>query len=150
VLGGHRRGDIDPAVLHRIVHVAADRDGTPLLRLPVPCDDAPAPDGLCAVARTEPRPGMEAEPLGALVLEAGFALGWVTWDDPVRATVLRHAVYADQRYLLDVGTGPDGSVRAWASRLLEPHGLDLVAPSARELARIEERISAVTDQGSAH
>ena len=149
-LGGQRQGDIDPAVLHRIVHVAADRDGTPLFHLEVRCDEALAHDGLCSTAQTEPRPGMEAEPLGMLVLEERFALGWMTWDDPVRADMLRHAVYADERYLLDVGTGPDGSVRAWPSRLLEPHGLDLLAPSAGELARIEERIATVTTPGNAH
>jgi hypothetical protein len=144
LLGGRREGDIDRAVLHRVVHVVTDHDGTSLFHLQAPCRDAPAADGLCAAARSEPRPGMDAEPLGSLVTEPGFALQWVTWDDPVRTDVLRHAVYADERYLLDAGTGHDGSVRAWPSRLLEPHGLELVAPSAEELARIEERIASVT------
>lgn len=150
VLGGRRDGDIDRAVLHRVVHFATDRDGTSLFHLRAPCRDVPAADGLCAAARSQPRPGMEAEPLGSLIIEPAFALQWTTWDDPARADVLRHAVYADERYLLDVGTGPDGSVRAWPSRLLEPHGLDLLSPSAGELARIEERIASVTTPGSAH
>ena len=143
VLGGHRRGDIDPAILHRIAHGVTGRDGTASFELESPCT-APASDGLCAIARSEPRPGTEAEPPGSLALEPGFALSWVAWADPDRAGVLRRAVYVDERYLLEAGLGPDHAVRAWPARGLAPTGLELVAPAARDLASIEVRISRLT------
>jgi hypothetical protein len=144
VLGGERHGDIDPAALHRIVHTARDRDGAPLFDLGVPCEATPPSDGLCGIGRREPRPVTEAAPRGSFAIEADLALQWVRWQEPDRAGVLRRALYADDRYLLEAGTGPDGVVRVWIARGLQPYGLESVAPSAKWLADIEARISRVT------
>ena len=144
VLGGARPGDIDAAALHRIVHASAARDGEPAFGLDVPCEHSLGPDGLCETARREPRPGTPADPLASLVLEDGFAIQWVTWDDALRHGILRRAVYVDERFLLESGLGPDGAVRAWPARGLMPHGLELVTPTGSELGVIEERISRET------
>ncbi len=54
------------------------------------------------------------------------------------------AVYVDDQYLLEAGLGRDDQVRVWPSRGLMPFELELVTPTAREAAAIEERISQTT------
>ena len=103
------------------------------------------PDGLCETAAREPRPGTPADPTGSFAIEGGFALQWVTRDDVVRGRVIRRAVYMDDRYLLEAGSGPDGRARVWPARGLMAHGLEFVTPAASELAVIEERIMGVTN-----
>lgn len=144
VLGGERRGDIDPAALHRIVHAAVDVDRGPIFELDEPCDGPVGVDGLCEAARREPRPGTPADPVGSFAIEDGFALQWCTWEDAGRDGVLRRAVYVDERFLLEAGLGRDAAVRAWPARGLLPYGLELVTPAAGELAVIEGRISRLT------
>ena len=139
VLGGVRRGAIDEAALHRMAHTAVD------VELDPPCEGPLGSDGLCAAARREPRPGTPAEPAGSFVIEEGFAIQWVAWEDILRRGVLRRAVYLDARFLLEAGLGRDGAVRAWPARGLAAQGLALVTPAARELVVIEERIRRVTE-----
>lgn len=141
VLGGARAGDIDSAALHRMVHGGLGGDGKMGLGLPGRCAEPLALDGLCETAARDPRPEMPAEPTGSFVLESDFALQWVIWDDGRRDRPLRRAVYADDRYLLEAASGPDGRVRAWPARGLMPHGLELVTPTASELSVVEERIT---------
>ena len=142
--GGVRAGEIDPAALHRMAHGAVGSDGEMGLGLPEPCDDRVGPDALCETAAGEPRPGTPAEPAGSFAIESGYALQWVTWDDLGRDGVVRRAVYMDDRYLLEAGSGPDGRPRAWPARGLMAHGLESVTPAASELALIEQRISELT------
>ena len=144
ILGGERRGEIDAAVLHRIVHAAVGRDGRPFFDVDEPCDDRLSSDGFCGTAERQPRPGTPAEPEGFFVIGEGFAVQWVTWEDIGRVGVVRRAVYVDDRFLLEAGTGPDGAVRLWPARGLMPHGLELVTPLARETAEIEERVFRAT------
>jgi hypothetical protein len=143
-LGGACPGDLDVAALHRIARASVADDGKPILSLGARCEDPLGPDGLCETARREPRPGTPADPVGSFALEAVFALQWASWDDLPRDGVLRRAVYMDERFLLEAGLGPDGTVRAWPARGLMPHGLELVTPSASDLGVIEERIARLT------
>lgn len=148
-LGGARSGTIDDAVLHRIVHTVVDQMGAALFRLGTPCTAPRGPDGLCDTGRRTPLPGTEAAPRGSLVIMDPFVVQWVRWADPLRAGVLRRGVYADHRFLLEAGVGPDGTIRLWPARALEPLGLELLSPSARELGEIEARISSITAAWSA-
>jgi hypothetical protein len=145
ILGGARPGDIDPAALHRMAHAALDGDGKPRLGLPEPCADRIGPDGLCETAAREPQPGTPAEPAGSFAIEGGFAIQWVMRDDVLHGRVIRRAVYMDDRYLLEAGSGPDGRARVWPARGLMAHGLEFVTPAASELAGIEERIMGVSN-----
>ena len=144
-LGGARRGDIDPAALHRLTHAALDNDGRRRLGLVEPCKDPVGPGGLCATAAREPRPGTPADPPGSFATGGGFALQWVMRDDVVRGRAVRRAIYMDDRYLLEAASGPDGRARAWPARGLMAHGLEFVTPAASELVVIEDRIMGVTD-----
>lgn len=141
VLGGVVEGPIDPAVLHRISHTVLDRDGSPWLRLGGPDDACGQTTELCEIARRTPHLGLPYHEPGSYRLDSDFALQWVTWADPGRSGVLRRAVYVDDRYVLEAGLGPDDEVRIWPSRGLMPFGLELVTPTAREAAKIEERVS---------
>ena len=143
-LGGERRGAIDPAALHRMVHAVVDGRGAPYFELSPPCERPVGTDGMCETARREPRPGTPAEPAGSFVIGEGFALRWVTWEDVVRRGVMRRAEYMDEHFLLEAGLGHDGAVRAWPARGLMAHGLELVTPAASELIFIEERITSLT------
>ena len=143
VLGGVRHGDVVAAVLHRLAHTVVDAVGAPRYSLQAAAPCTPL-DGLCDTARQEPRPGTPADPEGRLVIEAAFALQWVTWADMPRAGTLRRAVYLDDRILMEAGTGPDGGVRIWPARGLMAAGLELVTPTAQQAALIEERIERAT------
>ena len=146
-LGGDVRGPIDPAVLHRISHSVLDRNGSQWFLLDGPDDACNDTGELCEVALRTPTLDIPYHEPGVFHLDADFALQRVTWEDPIRAGALRRAVYLDGTYLLEAGLGRGDSVRAWPSRGLPPFGLELVAPTASELARIEERVTRVTRRG---
>ena len=147
-LGGERHGDLGPAVLHRMAHAALDRDSDPVLQLPEACAAPRGADGLCATAMDAPRPGTPYDEVGAFAIGDGFAIAWVMRDAVGHGRVVRRAVYADERFLLETGSGADGRPRAWPARGLGAVDLAPMAPSAAELAVIEDRIADVTGDAS--
>jgi hypothetical protein len=144
VLGGEVEGPIDRAVLHRISHSVLDRDGARWFLLDGPGQVCGKTNELCDLALPAPTPGTPYHEPGSFHLEADFCLQWVTWDEPIRAGVLRRAAYVDGSYLMEAGLGRDGTVRVWPARGLGPYGLELVTPSASEAAGIEDRVSRIT------
>jgi hypothetical protein len=144
VLGGGDEGRIDPAVLHRISHSVLDREGSQWFGVDGPGDACGQTTRLCEVARRTPQLRTPYRDTGSFHLSSDFALQWVTWDDPGRSGVLRRAVYVDDQYLLEVGLGRDEQVRVWPSRGLTPFGLELVTPTGRDVAAIEQRITQTT------
>jgi hypothetical protein len=143
-LRGEVQGVIDRSVLHRILHTVLDRDGSQWFHLDGPDNACDGTGELCEVAMRTPTLDIPYHEPGSFHLDVGFALQWVTWTEPVRVGVLRRAVYLDGSYLLEAGLGTGGSVRAWPSRGLSPHGLELMAPTANEAGRIEQRIAHLT------
>jgi hypothetical protein len=144
VLGGEVEGPIDPAVLHRISHSVLDRDGARWFLVDGPGQGCGTTSELCDLALRTPSLGTPYHEPGRFDLSADFGLQWVTWDEPIRAGVLRRAVYVDGSYLMEAGLGREGTVRVWPARGLRPYGLELVTPSGREAAGIEERVSRIT------
>jgi hypothetical protein len=144
VLGGVVEGPLDPAVLHRIAHTVLDREGAPWFRLDGPDDACGDSNELCEMARRTPHLSLPYHEPGSFHLASDFALQWVTWGDPGRSGVLRRAVYVDDRYLVEAGLGPDDQIRIWPARGLRPFDLELVTPTARESAKIEDRVSQTT------
>jgi len=149
VLGGGHEGPIDPAVLHRISHSVVDRDGSQWFRLDPPEDACGQTNELCEVALRAPRVGTPYGKAGSFRVDGDFALQWITWEDGSRSGSLRRAVYVDDRHVLEAGLGRDGQVRVWPARGLGSIGLELVSPTAREAAEIEQRVTRATQGGRA-
>jgi len=145
VLGGEVKGPIDPSVLHRVSHTALDRDGRRWFHLHEPDNACGETTELCAIALRPPVPPMPYREPGKFQLGADFCVQWVTWTDPLRSGVLRRAVYMDDRYLMEAGIGPEMKVRVWPARGLLQHGIESVAPTGREAAEIEDRVTYSSD-----
>jgi hypothetical protein len=148
ILGGIRKGPIDRGIRHRIAHGMADAEGAPWFVVDGAADACVPTDGLCDLALPDPVLDLPFQEKGSFHLDADFALQWALWQDPLRAGVVRHAVYLDAGSLLESAPGADGRPRIWPAWTLGSHDLELVTPSALEAAIIEERIARTTGSGS--
>jgi hypothetical protein len=144
ILGGSTELPLDAAVSHRIRHAALDRTGSPWFVIDGSGPSCIERDGLCDLAEPNPVPRLPYHDPGSFALGPNHALRWVTWDDPLRADILRHAVYLDDRRLLESAAAADGRPRVWPARGLRTTPLELVAPDVAELAAIGDRFFELT------